>query len=293
MMADAAGSAGRLARVEAAYLALRGERRRRDLLALVVVAAVFAVSATLAELDPARLRAGLPRITEYAEKTLPILRLGHLPEDLGEWFWNLGHWLYLLAETLVMAYLATLLGSLFAVLGCFFAARGLAPSAPLAWAVRRGFEFARAVPELVFALLFIYAFGLGPMAGVMAVALHSFGAQGELFAEAAETALPGPVEGVRSAGGTWVEAMRFGVLPQILPNLASFTLWRFEINVRNSAIIGFVGADGIGEAVFTAVRLLHYGDVSALLILLVVTVSLIDQLCGRLRHRMIDGEAGR
>ena len=293
MMADAAGPAGRLARAEGAYLALRGERRRRDLVALVVVAAVFAVSATLAELDPASLWAGLPRITESAEKTLPILRLEHLPEDLGEWFWNLGHWLYLLAETLVMAYLATLLGSLFAVLGCFFAARGPAPSAPLAWAVRRGFEFARAVPELVFALLFIYAFGLGPMAGVMAVALHSFGAQGKLFAEAAETALPGPVEGVRSAGGTWVEAMRFGVLPQILPNFASFTLWRFEINVRNSAIIGFVGAGGIGEAVFTAVRLLHYGDVSALLILLVVTVSLIDQLCGRLRHRMIDGEAGR
>ena len=87
--------------------------------------------------------------------------------------------------------------------------------------------------------------------------------------------------------------MRFGVLPQILPNLASFTLWRFKINVRNSAIIGFVGAGGIGEAVFTAMRPLHYGDVSALLILLVVTVSLIDQLCGRLRHRMIDGEAGR
>lgn len=247
----------------------------------------------MAELNPAKLWAGLPRITEYAEKTLPVLRLGHLPEDLAEWFWDLGHWLYLLAETVVMAYLATLMGSLLALFGCFFAARGLAPSAPTAWLVRRCFEFARAVPELVFALLFIYAFGLGPMAGVMAVALHSLGAQGKLFAEAAETALPGPVDGVRSVGGNWFEAMRFGVVPQILPNLASFTLWRFEINVRNSAIIGFVGAGGIGEAVFTAVRLLHYEDVSALLILLVVTVSLIDQLCGRLRHRMIGAEAAR
>jgi len=288
-----AASSPAIARAEAAFIALRGERRRRNLLGWAAVAAVFAASAVMAELDPAKLWAGLPRITEYAEKTLPVLRLGHLPEDLAEWFWDLGHWLYLLAETVVMAYLATLMGSLLALFGCFFAARGLAPSAPTAWLVRRCFEFARAVPELVFALLFIYAFGLGPMAGVMAVALHSLGAQGKLFAEAAETALPGPVDGVRSAGGNWFEAMRFGVVPQILPNLASFTLWRFEINVRNSAIIGFVGAGGIGEAVFTAVRLLHYEDVSALLILLVVTVSLIDQLCGRLRHRMIGAEAAR
>jgi len=279
--------------MHAAYVSLRAERRRRNLLGWIVVAAVFATSAIVAELDPAKLWAGLPRITEYVEKTLPVLRLGHLPEDLAEWFWDLGHWLYLLAETLVMAYLATMLGTVAALLGCFLAARGLAPHAPTAWLIRRGFEFARVVPELVFALLFIYAFGLGPMAGVMAVALHSFGAQGKLFAEAAETALPGPVDGVRSAGGNWAEAMRFGVLPQILPNLASFTLWRFEINVRNSAIIGFVGAGGIGEAVFTAVRLLHYEDVSALLILLVVTVSLIGQLCGRLRNRMIGVEAAR
>lgn len=292
-MDGTATTASAIARAEANFLALRAERRRKNLLGWVIVAAVFAASAVMAELDPAKLWAGLPRITEYAERTLPVLRLGHLPEDLAEWFWDLGHWLYLLAETLVMAYLATLLGSLFALFGCFFAARGLAPNIPLAWVVRRFFEFARAVPELVFALLFIYAFGLGPMAGVMAVALHSLGAQGKLFAEAAETALPGPVDGVRSAGGNWFEAMRFGVLPQILPNLTSFTLWRFEINVRNSAIIGFVGAGGIGEAVFTAVRLLHYEDVSALLILLVVTVSLIDQICGRLRHRMIGGEATR
>lgn len=284
---------GNLAAAEAAFGALRGERRRRGLLGWGLLALVFLASALVAELDPARIWAGLPRITEYAERTLPVLRWGHLPADMAEWFWDLGHWLQLLAETVVMAYLATLVGSLIAFLGCFFAARGLAPNAPLAWAIRRGFEFARAVPELVFALLFIYAFGLGPMAGVMAVALHSLGAQGKLFAEAAEGAGSGPVDGIRAAGGSWAESIRFGVVPQILPNLASFTLWRFEINVRNSAIIGFVGAGGIGEAVFTAVRLLHYEDVSALLILLVVTVSVIDQLCGWLRHRLIGGEMAK
>jgi phosphonate transport system permease protein len=160
-------------------------------------------------------------------------------------------------------------------------------SPTVAFVVRRVFEFARAVPELVFALLFIFAFGLGPMAGVLAVALHSLGAQGKLFAEAAEAARQNTVEGVCSSGGNWVQTMRYAVLPQIMPNLVSFTLWRFEINVRNSAIIGFVGAGGIGEALFTAVRLLHYEDVSALLILLVVTVSLIDQLCAKIRHGLI------
>lgn len=282
-----------IAQMVAAHATLRAERRRNNLLGLCLFLVIFAASAVMAELDPARVWAGLPRITEYVEKTLPVLRWNELPADLAEWFWDLGHWLQLLAETVVMAYLATLLGSLVAFLGCFLAARGWTPAAPLAWGIRRCFEFARAVPELVFALLFIYAFGLGPMAGVLAVALHSLGAQGKLFAEAAETALPGPVEGVRAAGGNWVQAMRFGVLPQILPNLTSFTLWRFEINVRNSAIIGFVGAGGIGEAVFTAVRLLHYEDISALLILLVVTVSVIDQICGTLRHRLIGAEAAR
>ena len=272
---------------EAAYLTLRGEKLRKGMLGVVLVGVAFLASAVVAELDPAKFLQGLPRIGEYMERTLPVLRWGHLPEDFSHWFWDLGDWLRLLAETVVMAYLATLLGTLGALLGCFFAARGLAPSPTVAFVVRRVFEFARAVPELVFALLFIFAFGLGPMAGVLAVALHSLGAQGKLFAEAAEAARQNTVEGVCSSGGNWVQTMRYAVLPQIMPNLVSFTLWRFEINVRNSAIIGFVGAGGIGEALFTAVRLLHYEDVSALLILLVVTVSLIDQLCAKIRHGLI------
>lgn len=283
----------RVAEIEAAYTALRAEKTRRGVLGLLLLALVFAWSAQVAELEPARLLAGLPRIHEYIERTLPVLRLGELPGDLDEWFWDLGNWLRLLGETLVMAYLATLLGSLGALVGCFLAARGLAPNTALAFLVRRLFEFARAVPDLVFALLFIYAFGLGPMAGVLAVALHAFGAQGKLFAEAAEGALRGPIEGVQAAGGGWLAQMRYGVLPQILPDLASYTLWRFELDVRSSAIIGFVGAGGIGEALFTSVRLLYYEDVSALLILLVLTVALIDQLCARIRHRLIGQEAAR
>lgn len=277
----------RVAALAGAYALLSAERRRRGLLFGAAGLLLFLLSAHVADLDPTKLWAGLPRIGEYAERTLPVLRFGHLPADLAEWFWDLGHWLGLLAETLVMAYLATLLGTLGALLFCFLAARNLAPSRLAAVLLRRMFEFARAVPDLVFALLFIYAFGLGPMAGVLAVAVHSFGAQGKLFAEAAEAALPGPIEGVNAAGASWLGVVRYGVLPQVMPSLASFTLWRFEINVRSSAIIGFVGAGGIGEALFTAVRLLHYEDVSALLVLLVVTVALIDHLCGLLRHRLI------
>lgn len=286
-------TADAVARFEAGYVALRAERVRRGALGFLVAGAVFLWSAHVAELDPARLLAGLPRIHEYVERTLPVLRPAHLLADFGEWFWGIGHWLGLLGETLVMAYLATLLGTLGALGGCFLAARGIAPSPAVAFLLRRGFEFCRAVPDLVFALLFIFAFGLGPMAGVLAVAVHSLGAQGKLFADAAETASRQPIEGVRSVGGGWLAEVRYGVLPQILPNLASFTLWRFEINVRSSAIIGFVGAGGIGEELFTAVRLLHYEDVSALLILLVLTVALIDQLCERLRRRLIGQEARR
>ncbi|MCX7931312.1 MAG: phosphonate ABC transporter, permease protein PhnE [Rhodovarius sp.] len=282
-----------VAAAEQNFRLLRAERARRSALALLLLGILFVLSAWVSELSPAKLAAGLPRIGEYAERTLPVLRLSHLGEDLAEWFWDLGHWLQLLAETVVMAYVATLLATLGALAGCFLAARGLTPSPLAALIIRRGFEFARAVPELVFALLFIYAFGLGAMAGVLAVALHSLGAQGKLFAEAAEAARRAPMEGVLAAGGNWLQAMRFGILPQVLPVFASFTLWRFEINVRNSAIIGFVGAGGIGEALYTAVRLLHYEDVSALLILLVLTVALIDQLCARLRHALIGRESAR
>jgi phosphonate transport system permease protein len=168
----------------------------------------------------------------------------------------------------------------------FLAAANLAPSRGLRWWVKRLLEFCRTVPDIVFALLFVSAFGLGPLAGVLAIGIHSFGTLGKLFTEVVENIDMKPVEGVRSSGGRFVDAVRFGALPQILPNLASYALLRFEINVRSSSIVGFVGAGGIGQDLFVAIRKFYYTDVSAILLMMIVTVATIDLLTERIRHRL-------
>ena len=189
-----------------------------------------------------------------------------------------------------MAYLATLLGSVAALGLCFYASRNLTPHMWTYHVARRVAEFFRTVPDLVFALIFVFAFGLGPLPGVLAIALHSLGANAKLFSEANENIDMGPVEGLRASGANWVQTMRFAVLPQVLPNYASYVLWRFEINVRTAAVMGFVGAGGIGMELMTAIRSLYYEDISAILILIVLTVTLIDLGCEKLRHWLIGRE---
>jgi phosphonate transport system permease protein len=155
---------------------------------------------------------------------------------------------------------------------------------------RRTLEVARAVPELVYALIFVFAFGLGPLPGVLAIAIHTAGALGKLFSEVNENIDSSSVEGVRAAGGNWFQVIRFAVLPQVLPNFASYALLRFEINVRAAAIIGFVGAGGIGQELFFVIRQFIYADVSAIVLMIIVSVCLIDITCEKLRHRWIGRE---
>jgi phosphonate transport system permease protein len=149
------------------------------------------------------------------------------------------------------------------------------------------------VPDIVFALIFVVAFGLGPLPGVLALAIHTTGALGKLFAEVVENVSLKPIEGLAATGATWIGQIRFGVLPQVLSNFASYALLRFEINVRGAAVIGFVGAGGIGEELIVAIRKFYYADVSAILVMIVVCVMAIDLVSERLRHRLLTLEAGR
>jgi phosphonate transport system permease protein len=186
-----------------------------------------------------------------------------------------------------MAWLGTLAGVAMAGLGAFLAADRLSPHPVARFLTRRGFEVARTVPELVYALIFVFAFGTGPLAGVIAIAIHSAGALGKLFSEAAENASLAPFDAVRAAGGTWSTGMRFAILPQVLPDWTSTGLLRFEINVRSAGVLGVVGAGGIGEELYLVVRQFEYSDISAILLLLVATVALIDILTNRLRAGLI------
>ncbi len=234
--------------------------------------------------------AGLPRLGEYLEKTLPVLRAESLAADFGQWFWRWKIWGWLLLETVLIGFLATVFGVAGGLVLSFAAARNLSPSRPVLWITRRILEVMRTVPDIVFALIFVFCFGVGPMAGVLAIAMHSTGALGKLYSEANENIDMRPVDGIKAAGGSWADQMRWGALPQVIPNIISYTLLRFEINVRSSSIIGYVGAGGLGQELRTAISLQEYTDLSALFLIIFVTVIVIDSVSERLRHRVIGME---
>lgn len=281
-----AGTADLLASYRSAVAA---RRRRVWLLAGAVV-----LSATLAawggEVSVQKFWQGLPRFGSYFYDILPRLRLSNFVEDFKEWYWNWDGWIRLLAETLLVAYVGTCLGALGSFGLCFLSSRNLVQSAAVRMLARRAFEFCRTVPDIVFALLFVYALGLGPVPGVLAIAIHTFGALGKQFAEVVENIDPKPVEGVRATGANWFEQVRFAVIPQVASNFASYTLLRFEINVRGASVMGFVGAGGIGKELLSSIRQFYYSDVSAILLMIIVTVFVIDVLTECVRHQLLGAE---
>lgn len=299
--------AGAIAAFERDYAETRRQARIAWGVGTAIFLIVFAVTAWLGDFfkvtqvtlpDGSRewrwiIPAGLPRLGEYIAQTLPSLSWDTLGRDIGEWFWRWQTWLKLLVETILIAFMATTFGVVGGFLLSFPAARNLAPNRWVLWICRRYLEIARTVPELVWALIFVFCFSVGPMAGVLAVGLHSTGALGKLYSEVNENIDMRPLEGVTAAGGSWFDKIRYGAVPQVLPNIISYTLLRFEINVRASSIIGYVGAGGLGQEIRTAMSFQEYTDLSALFLIIFATVALIDYLSEKLRHRIIDMEAGR
>ncbi|WP_454914712.1 phosphonate ABC transporter, permease protein PhnE [Xanthobacter sediminis] len=267
-------------------LAVR-ERRRHTLMVAAVVVVCIILSGWMGEVRPLVFLEHADRLPNYFWSILPVLHWNTLFADLAEWYWNLDHWLKLLADTILIAYLGTLLGGIGAFALCFLASANLVANPFIRITARRFLEFCRTVPELVFALLFVVAFGLGPLPGVLALAIHTMGALGKLFAEVVENIDMNPVEGATASGASWTESVRFAVVPQVASNFASYGLLRFEINVREASIMGFVGAGGIGQDLIEAIRKFYYSDVSAILLLIIGTVMIIDLLTEQLRHRLI------
>lgn len=153
--------------------------------------------------------------------------------------------------------------------------------------MRRLMDACRAINEMVFAMLFIVAVGLGPFAGVLALAIHTTGTLAKLFSESVEAIDPRPVEGIRATGAHRLVEVIHGVIPQVLPLWLSFTLYRFESNVRSASVVGMVGAGGIGVVLYEVIRSFQYGQTAAVLLILVVTVSLIDLVSAKVRQRFI------
>ncbi|MDB5536837.1 MAG: phnE [Devosia sp.] len=277
----------RLLSFEGRYRQQRSTRRAWTLLYAALFTAALVASIIVSKFSVPGLVKGLPMAWNYIAGTLPTLTFENLFADLSEWYWGLRFWLRLLVETILMGFVGTVLGGILALALCFPASRNLVANTGIYFAARRALEFCRTVPELVFALIFVFAFGLGPFAGVLAIAVHTAGSLGKLFAEVNENVDPGPIEGVRAAGGNWPMIIRLGVVPQALPNYASYLLLRFEINVRGASAIGIVGAGGIGQELYVAIRQFEYTDISAIMLLLIATTSVIDITCEAIRHRLI------
>jgi phosphonate transport system permease protein len=153
--------------------------------------------------------------------------------------------------------------------------------------VRRVMDACRSINEMIFAMLFISAVGLGPFAGVLALFMHTLGTLAKLFSEAVEAIDPQPVEGIRATGANKLQEIAYGIIPQVVPLWISYSLYRFESNVRSASVVGMVGAGGIGMLLWDAIRSFNYGATAAMLIILVVVVSLLDLGSAYVRKRFI------
>ena len=277
--------------MELAYAQAVALKRRQLWLGLLLLAVLVLLSGYVAEISFSKLYQHIGGFASYIDRIFHLENGRPVISDPAEWFWGWKKWLALMGETLLMAYLGTLLGATAAFVLCFLASQNLTKSKSVVFFTRRLLEFCRTVPELVFALIFVVAFSLGPLPGILALAIHTAGALGKLFAEVVENIDMKPVDGVVATGGNWFHKIRFAVLPQVASNFASYALLRFEINVRGASVLGFVGAGGIGQTLLEVIRKFYYADVSALLVMIIATVMIIDAITERIRHKLIGLDA--
>ena len=273
--------------IRANYLALVQRRRLYGGLTLLVFVLLMVTGFQIAdERNAGGFWEGLHQIGDYPADVLSEAwaKRAELPALL---------WKYLpsLIETINIAAVSTLIGASSALMLSFLSTRGLARWPRLIPLFRRTMDFLRAFPEIVIALMLIFVLGGGPVPAMIAIALHTAGALGKMFSEVAENADLKPVEGLRSTGANWTQCMILGVLPQVAPNFLSYALLRFEINIRASAILGFVGAGGIGYDLRNAMAWGpgRFDEAAAIFILLFSTIVIFDQLSSRYRNRLTDG----
>jgi phosphonate transport system permease protein len=241
---------------------------------IVFVLTLFLWSVWETELSLPRMVEGLPFMADFLRRMFP-------PD-----FSVLGNAARGALQTLQIAVVGTAVAAVAALPLGFVAARNVAP-AWLFYGARSVLNAFRAIDTLVYALFFVAAVGLGPFPGVLAVVAYTTTILAKLYSEAIEAIDPGPVEAVTAAGATRLQVLRFGVVPQLLPLFISFTLYRFETNIRAAAILGFVGAGGIGFYIQTYLRLLNYPAASTVLLVLIALVMAVDFTSSRIRQRLV------
>ncbi|MEO1154706.1 MAG: phosphonate ABC transporter, permease protein PhnE [Pseudomonadota bacterium] len=290
-MTDISASAGVRApsvdAVQAAYIELTQRKRLYGGLTLLIFILLMVAGFMIAdERNAGGFWDGILNVGDYPESVLSEAweQRAELPGFMVEFF-------PALVETVNIAAVSTLIGVLAGFLLAMHGTRGLALFPRLIPWVRRSTDIMRAMPEIVIALVLIFVMGGGPVPAMIAIAIHTAGAIGKLFSEVAENADLKPVEGLSSVGAKWTQRILLGVVPQVAPNYLSYALLRFEINIRASAILGFVGAGGIGYELRNSMSWGQgrFDEAAAIFLLLFGTIVLVDQLSSRLRNRLTEG----
>lgn len=286
-MADLSAAAPSVAEIREDYAALTRRKRVYGGILLALFVALMAAGFRTADgRNAGSFADGYQRIFDY-----PAEVLAEAAEKAANLPGQMLHFFPALIETLNIAGAATLIGAMLGMLLSLLSTRGMAPWPRLIPVFRRIMDISRAIPEIVIALVLIFLLGGGPVPAMIAIAIHTAGALGKLFSEVNENVSLKPVEGLSSVGAGWAQRMYLGVIPQVGPNYVSYALLRFEINIRASAILGFVGAGGIGYELKNAMSWGkgRYDEAAAIFIILFLTIVVVDQLSGMLRDRLTHG----
>ncbi|MCA3309808.1 MAG: phosphonate ABC transporter, permease protein PhnE [Roseomonas sp.] len=238
---------------------------------LVVCAAALTITGFF---DAARFAEGIPALAQLFSEMIP--------PDFSRW----QHWLRPLLDTLAMSIAGTILAVILSLPLAVLAAPNTTPFPALGYVARLLLSFLRSVPELILGIIFVAAVGFGALPGVLALALHSVGMVGKFYAEAIEHVDPRPLEAARASGATRIQVITHAVLPQVLPQMADITIYRWEYHFRASTVLGIVGAGGIGFELIAALRLISYDQVAAILITILACVVVVDSLGAALRKRL-------
>lgn len=257
------------------YLSRRQTPTAKKLAGWIIFLVILYWSAVATKFSVFKLGAGIEKMWALIVRMMPP-NLSVLPEVL-----------LLAVETLQIAFVATIISVLVSIPLAILAAKNVTPNMAIYHLVRNVLNFLRGVPELIFALLFVTSVGLGPFAGVLALAAHTIGVLGKIFAEYIEGAGKGPQEAIMATGANQLQVIVYGIIPQILPEMMAMAFYRFEVNVRSATVLGFVGAGGIGFYLLTAMRLLNYNTAITCIIVILVMVTLIDYLGSYLRLQKI------
>jgi len=242
---------------------------------LVVIAVVLYWTAVDTNVSLKELVLGIPAIADYLGRMFP-------PD------WAYSHTLVKpTIETIEIAIWGTALGIVLGLPLGLLGARNITPHLVIYGAARFILNSLRGVSELVFALIFVSAVGLGPFPGILALALHNAGMLGKFYAEAIEAIDPGPVEALQASGANWIQTIVFAIIPQVTPHFITYNLYRFEVSIRAATVLGLVGAGGIGFHLISSIRLFDYRETAVVLIIIVLLVVITDYLGTHLRSRII------